>query len=138
MIRIFADTERYDWNDTSWKTGVPTTPATTLSGTTEQKTAGYDLSATGADGFTLYPEVDFDSTPTDNVEVKIYGSYDGSDWADTPFHTYTISKDTDPNLDPEEIVTGFPHVQFGVVQDGSTDSHEVSSIRIRTWTWGSA
>ena len=61
-----------------------------------------------SDAFTLDPgesahvqvEADFPSTPTDDLEVRLYGTLDDSseNWDDTPFqYLGTLDKGTDPN-----------------------------------------
>lgn len=107
----------------------------TLSGTTETFTSGVDMVTNGYEGAHVTPEVDFNGSPTDDVEVALYGSLDGTNWDDTPVSRRMISKNTAPHQ------TSFPvrdlaYWRLGFKQTGSTDSHDVRAA-YRPWRWQS-
>jgi hypothetical protein len=96
----------------------------TLSGTTPTESSDVDLETDNYLGAVIVPEVDFDSTPTDYVDVYVYYSQDGINYNDTPDQTRRISNATDPNqIDLE--VTNRQHFKVALVQSGSTDNHNV-------------
>ena len=109
---------------------------TTLSGTTEEYSSGVDFATVGKEGAHVIVEVDFDSTPTDDVKVKLYGSLDGTDWDDTPMAEQTIDKGTDPNQ-VSFIVRDVAYFRLGFQQTGATDSHNVRAA-YKDWDWNSA
>jgi len=107
----------------------------TLSGTTESFSSDVDLETNGYDGSHVIVEVNFDSTPTDDVEVAIYGSLDGSNYDDTPIFSQQIDKDTDPNQ-ISLVIKDLLHFRIGVKQTGSTDSHDVRAY-VQSWNYSS-
>jgi len=96
----------------------------TLSGTTETLSSDVDLETDNYVGAVITPEGDFDSTPTDHVDVRIYWSLDGTNYSDTADQTFRIDKATDPNQRGMKI-WDVPHFKVGMVQTGATDSHNV-------------
>ena len=124
------------WTSQTWIEGDGTPTWTTLSGTTEEYSSSVDLGTNGYDLIYIWPEVDFDATPTDDVDVKLYSSPDGgTSWDDTPFYTMRIDKGTDPNQLPIKLKDPPPDIRVGMVQTGSTDSHNVRcSYKASRWT----
>ena len=110
---------------------------TTLSGVTEEYSASVDLETDGYEGATLEIGIDFDVTPTDNVEIRVYASKDGSYVAtDLPFiGPIEIDNGVDI-LSLHLIVRDLPHFRVGIKQTGSTDSHNVRAYH-RRWRWQS-
>jgi hypothetical protein len=109
----------------------------TLSGTTPSNSSDIDFETSGEFGAHVIVEVNFDSTPTNYVDVKLYGSLDGSNYADTPYATRRIDKATDPNQIDVPLDGRFAHHIVSVVQTGSTDSHDVRAY-IQKYTGESA
>lgn len=97
----------------------------TLSGATPSDSADVDFETSGQFGAHVIVEVDFDSTPTDYVDVKLYGSLDGTNYDDTPYVTRRIDKAVDPNQISMLLSGEFAHHKVTVVQSGTTDSHNV-------------
>ncbi len=78
-------------------------------------------------------EMNYDPGPTDEVEIAIYGSLDGTNYDDSPM--YKIRGDHD--VDPQQfsfIIRDVLHARIGVVQTGSTDSHDVRAY-VQRWRW---
>ncbi len=99
---------------------------TTLSGATEELSATINNTTTGYDSLYIHPEVDFDGTPTDNVEVRVYSSLDGTNWVDTPsYGPLVIDKGTDPNQVEIVVLEPGPYTRIGMKQTGAVDSHNV-------------
>ncbi|MBW1723501.1 MAG: hypothetical protein JRJ78_15770 [Deltaproteobacteria bacterium] len=61
----------------------------TLSGTTESFSSNVDMATNGYEGAHVIVEMDYDGTPTDEVEISIYGSLDGTNYDDTPLSSKT-------------------------------------------------
>jgi len=118
MARTAGSKYQHDWNDDSWTTGAPTTPAETLSGTTESVTGAIDARTYW--GLQITADIDYDVGPTDSVTINIRGSVDGTNFDDTPI------------ADPEQLTIMIwnppAYVQVGFVQSGSTDSHDISTV----------
>jgi len=97
---------------------------TTLSGTTEEDSDSFDLSTSGYDGVQLSVSIDYDATPTDEVEIHLYSSQDGVSWDSTPFNFLMGDSGEDPQT-ISLLVNGIPYLKVGFQQTGSTDSHNV-------------
>jgi len=105
----------------------------TLSGTTESFSSNVDMVTNGYEGAHVIMEMDYDDTPTDEVEISIYGSLDGTNYDDTPLWNI----EGDKSVDPQQlslIVRDVAHFRIGVKQTGSTDSHNVRAY-VRTWNY---
>ena len=97
----------------------------TCSGTTPVVSSDVDFETSGQFGAHVIAEVNFDSTPTDYVDVKLYGSLDGTNYDDTPYATKRIDKATDPNQISLLLSGDFAHHLVTMTQSGATDSHDV-------------
>lgn len=107
----------------------------TLSGTTESYSTDVDMETNGYEGAHVTVEIDYNSSPTDEVKIKLYGSLDGSNYDDTPI----LEMQGDKSIDPQQlsfIVKDLAHFRIGIQQTGSTDSHNVRSY-IQCWNYQS-
>ena len=107
----------------------------TLSGTTESYSSDVDLETNGYEGAHVVVEINYDSTPTDEVKIKLYGSLDGSNYDDTPIW----EMEGDESVDPQQlsfVIKGLAHFRIGVQQTGSTDSHDVR-VYVQCWNYQS-
>ena len=97
----------------------------TLSGTTQQFSSVIDCN--GWLGFAVTVEVDFDGTPTDNVNVNLYRCRDATPTNpdDVGQVIAQLDKATDPNQRTFVIFGEARYNRIGVVQTGSTNSHDV-------------
>jgi len=109
---------------------------TTLSGTTEEFSADVDMETNGYEGAHVTVEIDYDSTPTDEVKIKLYGSLDGTNYDDTPIWEMKGDKGTDPQQ-LSFVVKDLAHFRLGFQQTGSTDSHDVRAY-VQCWNYQSA
>jgi hypothetical protein len=109
----------------TWIEGDASPTWTTLSGTTEEYSQTIDNTSNGYDVLHLFPEVDFDNSPTDNVWFSVYGSPDGTNWNDVADYKFLIDKGTDPCQVGFAIPDPPPYTRVGFKQSGSTDSHNV-------------
>jgi hypothetical protein len=107
----------------------------TLSGTTESYSSDIDMETNGYEGAHITVEIDYDSSPTDDVKIKLYGSLDGSGYDDTPIWEMQGDKSVDPQQ-LSFIVKDLAHFRIGVRQTGSTDSHDVRSY-VQCWNYQS-
>jgi hypothetical protein len=80
-------------------------------------------------------EIDYDATPTDEVNIKLYGSLDGTNYDDTPIWEMQGDKSVDPQQ-LSFIVRDLAHFKLGVQQTGSTDSHNVRAY-VQCWNYQS-
>ena len=106
-----------------------------LSGTTESFSSDVDLETNGYEGAHLIVEIDYDSSPTDQVKIKLYGSLDGSDYDDSPIW----EMQGDKSIDPQQlsfIIRDLAHFRIGIKQTGSTDSHNVRAY-VQCWNYQS-
>ncbi|MBN2315449.1 MAG: hypothetical protein JXM79_16080 [Sedimentisphaerales bacterium] len=107
----------------------------TLSGTTESYSTDVDMETNGYEGAHVIIEMDYDSSPTDEVKIKLYGSLDGSNYDDTPI----LEMQGDNSVDPQQlsfIVKDLAHFRIGIQQTGSTDSHHVRAY-VQCWNYQS-
>ncbi len=109
---------------------------TTLSGTTEEYSSDVDLETNGYEGAHVIVEINNDSTPTDEVRIKLYGSLDSSNYDDTPIWEMQGDKSTDPQQ-LSFIVKDLAHFRLGFQQTGSTDSHDVRAY-VQCWNYTSS
>lgn len=106
----------------AWGSAVSATQLTSI-------TSQQFFSFTGSTQVTLNPGesahvvVDFNppSTPTDHLNVRVYGSLDGTNYDDTPYIALQIDKGTDPNQ-ASFIVSGLYSFRIGVSRSGTTDT----------------
>ena len=107
----------------------------TLSGTTEAYSTDVDMETNGYEGAHVTVEIDYDSSPTDEVKIKLYGSLDGSNYDDTPIW----EMEGDKSVDPQQlsfIVKDLTHFRIGVQQTGSSNSHDVRAY-VQCWNYQS-
>lgn len=105
----------------------------TLSGTTEVYSSDVDMVTNGFEGAHLIVEIDYDSSPTDHVKIKLYGSINGTDYDDTPIW----EMQGDQSIDPQQlsfIIKDLAHFRIGIQQTGSTNSHNVRAY-VRNWNY---
>lgn len=105
----------------------------TLLGVTEQYSSDIDLESGGYDGAQVVVEVNFDTTPTDYVDVALYGSLDGTNFDDTSLWGQRIDKLTSPNQ-ISFVVRDLAHARVGVKQTGNVNSHDVR-IYVQKWKY---
>lgn len=108
----------------------------TLSGTTESFSSDVDLESNGYEGAHLVVEINYDASPSDEVEISLYGSLDGSNYDDTPLWTVQGDSGTDPQQ-LSFIVKDLAHFKIGAKQTGSTDSHDVRAY-VQCWNYQSS
>lgn len=107
----------------------------TLSGMTESFSSDVDLESNGYEGAHLVVEINYDASPSDEVEISLYGSLDGSNYDDTPLWTIQGDSGTDPQQ-LSFIIKDLAHFRIGVKQTSSTDSHDVRAY-VQCWNYQS-
>lgn len=108
---------------------------TTLSGTTEATSDDVDLETNGYEGAHVIVEIDYDSTPTDQVKINLYGSLDGTNYDDTPIWEMQGDKTVDPQQ-LSFVIKDLAHFRLGFQQTGSSDSHNVRAY-VQAWNYQS-
>jgi hypothetical protein len=123
------------WTAEAWINAAGAGSFDTLSGTTEEYTSTVDLATNGYDLVTFWCDLNFDATPTDDMDVKVYSSPDGgTDWDDIPIYTIRVDSATDPAQFAITIQNPPPTLRLGFVQTGSTDTHDFRcSYKAANW-----
>ena len=127
-------TNKKNWTSTSQVIGTGD-GYIALSGTTESFSSDVDLETNGYEGAHVFVEIDYDATPTDEVEISFYGSLDGFNYDDTPLWNVRGDKSVDPQQ-LSFIIKDVAHFRLGVKQTGTTDSHNVRAY-YRAWNYTS-
>jgi len=125
-------TNKKNWTSTSQVIGTGD-GYIALSGTTESFSSDVDLETNGYEGAHVIVEIDYDATPTDEVEISFYGSLDGFNYDDTPLWNVRGDKSVDPQQ-LSFIIKDVAHFRVGVKQTGGTDSHNVRAY-VRSWNY---
>lgn len=86
------------------------------------------------EGCMVQIDADFVSSPTDNMLVNVYARQDDTNYDITPFMTFVLDKDTDPNRVTFVVEKVF-EFRVGVQRDGSTDAHTSAQMDSRLWKW---
>jgi len=107
----------------------------TLSGTTESDSSDADLETNGYEGAHVIVEINYDTSPTDEVKIKLYGSLDGTNYDNTPIWEMQGDKGVDPQQ-LSFIIKDLAHFRISVQQTGSTDSHDVRAY-VQCWNYQS-
>ena len=80
-------------------------------------------------------DADFPASPTDDLEVYVQASLDGSTWDDTAITSFAIDNGTDPNQ-VSFIVKDVAHFRLYCKRSGSTDTITVTA-RYQAWRYQS-
>lgn len=97
--------------------------------------SGVDLQTNGYEAAHVIVEADFAATPTDDLDVTVFGSLDGTDFDDVGVNTIRIDNATDP-AQISLIVHDLAYFRIGTKQTGSTDSHSARCY-VNAWRWDS-
>lgn len=107
----------------------------TLSGTTESYSSDVDLETNGYEGAHVIVEINYDTSPADEVKIKLYGSLDGTNYDDTSIWEMQGDKGVDPQQ-LSFVIKDLAHFRISVQQTGSTDSHDVRAY-VQCWNYQS-
>jgi len=123
------------WTSETWINAAGSGSFDTLAGTTEEYTSAVDLATNGYDVVTFWPDINFDGTPTDDIDINVYSSPDGgTDWDDIPIYTIRVDSAIDPAQLAITIVNPPPTLRVGFVQTGATDTHDFRcSYKAANW-----
>lgn len=123
---------RKDWGDAVQIEGTDD-GYTTLSGTTEAYSDNVNMADQGYEACQVTVEIDYDTAPTDEVSIKLYGSLDGVIYDNMPMWTVQGDKSVDPTR-MSFVIEDLAHFRLGFVQAGSTDSHNIRAY-YRPWRY---
>ena len=126
----WAATAKRTWTATTF-INAATEAYDTLAGTTEEYTSAVNMVTNGYLGAHVEVDLNFDATPTDNLIINVWTSLDGSTWSDIAANSITVDNGTDP-AQLGFVVEGWAYFRIGVVQDGSTDTHDFR-VSYRAW-----
>lgn len=104
-----------------------------VSVTTGSYSSDVDLETNGYEGVHITIDADFPASPTDDLEVYIQGSLDGTDYDDTAMYAFVIDKGTDPNQ-VGFIIRDVAHFRLYCKRSGSTDTITVTA-KYKPWRW---
>lgn len=92
-----------------------------------------DLETLGYDGAQVTVDANFPVSPTDDLNLEVRASDDGTDFDITPLFPLTISKDTDPNR-VTFFVMDVARFKINAARSGSTDTIIVT-IAVKPWRY---
>ena len=95
-----------------------------------------DLESGGYEGAHVTVEGDFPGSPSDDLEVYVQASLDGTNYDDTALYSFVIDKDTDPNQ-VSFLVREVAHFRLYCKRSGSTDTITVTA-KYQPWRYQSA
>lgn len=95
-----------------------------------------DLETNGYEGAHVTIYADFPSSPTDNLEVYVQASLDGTNFDNTALFSFVIDKGTDPNQ-VSFIVKDVAQFRLYCKRSGTTDTITVTT-KYQPWRWQSA
>lgn len=77
-------------------------------------------------------DVDFVTTPTDDMVVSVYGTLDDTseNWDDVPLLQFVVDNGTDPSA-VSFLITGVYKFRVGVAASGATDTHTSADMSHR-------
>ena len=117
----------------SWSS--ETTIMNAVSVTTGSYSSAVDLETNGYEGAHVTVDADFPTSPTDDLEVYVQASLDGSTWDDTAITSFVIDNGTDPNQ-VSFIVKDVAHFRLYCKRSGSTDTITVTA-KYQAWRYQS-
>ena len=93
-------------------------------GSSEVFTGDVDLETNGYQGALLVVKGTFVASPTDDLEVRVYGSLDGNyNGNENPVLAYTLEKvDGGENIMQTVPIFTVPHFRIGLKSSGTTDT----------------
>ena len=116
--------------------GTETIIMNAVSVTTGSYSSDVDLETNGYEGAHVTADADFPASPTDNLEVYVQGSLDGTNYDDTALCSFVVDKGTDPNQ-VSFIIKDVAHFRLYCKRSGSTDTITVTA-KYQPWRYGSA
>jgi hypothetical protein len=118
----------------SW--GTETTIMNAVSVTTGSYSSDVDLETNGYEGAHVTVYADFPSSPTDNLEVYVQASLDGTNYDTTALCSLVMDKATDPNQ-VSFVIRDVTHFRLYCKRSGSTDTITVTA-KYQPWRYQSA
>lgn len=118
----------------SWSS--ETTIMNAVSVTTGSYSSAVDLETNGYEGAHVTVDADFPASPTDDLEVHVQASLDGSTWDDTAITSFVIDNGTDANQ-VSFVVKDVAHFRLYCKRSGSTDTITVTA-KYQAWRYQSA
>ena len=116
--------------------GAESTIMNGVSVTTGSYSSDVDLESNGYEGAHVTVEPDFPASPSDDLELYVQASLDGTNYDDTALYSFVIDKGTDPNQ-VSIIVRDVAHFRLYCKRSGSTDTITVTA-KYQPWRWQSA
>ena len=102
--------------------------------TTEQYTTNCDLETDGQEGAQLHLKYKTSTGTTDDLEVKVYASEDGTNFDDIPTWSQTFPNDGTTETEISFIVKDLLNFRVGLARSGSTDTF-YAHLTYQAWNW---
>ncbi len=106
-----------------------------VSVTTGSYSSAVDLATDGYEGAHVTVDADFPASPTDDLEIQVQASIDGSNWDDTPLQAVVLENDNDPNQ-ISFTIRDVAQFRLYCKRSGSTDTITVTA-KSRAWRYQS-
>jgi len=102
---------------------------------TERFSTDVDLETDGYEGAHCHLMYDSSGT-TDDLEVAVYASLDGTNYDDLSMFKFTADKNSGAETEMSFIVKDVAHFRVGLKRSGSTDTYDVH-LTCQRWNWQS-
>ncbi len=106
-----------------------------VSVTTGSYSSAVDLETDGYEGAHVTLDANFPGSPTDDLEVHVQASLDGTNWDDTALLCFEVDNGTDPNQ-VSFVVRDVAQFRVYCKRNGSTDTIVVTAKCMR-WRYSS-
>jgi hypothetical protein len=102
---------------------------------TERFSSDVDLETDGHEGVHCHLKYDASGT-TDDLEVAIYSSLDGTNYDDIAMHKFTADNNGGAETEISFVVKDIAHFRVGLKRSGSTDTFE-AHLTCQRWNYNS-
>lgn len=102
--------------------------------TTEQYSSNCDMETNGYEGAQLHLKYKTSAGTTDDLEVKVYGSEDGTNFDDIPTWSQTFANNGVTETEVSFIIKDLLNFRVGLARSGSTDTF-YAHLSYQAWNW---
>jgi hypothetical protein len=102
--------------------------------TTEQYSSACDMIASGQEGAQLHLKYKTSSGTTDDLEVKVYASEEGTNFDDIPTWSQTFANNGTTETEVSFVIKDLLNFRVGLARSGSTDTY-YAHLTYRAWNW---
>ena len=105
--------------------------------TTEQYSSNCDMETNGYEGTQLHLKYKTSSGTTDDIEVKVYASEDGTNFDDIPTWSQTFPNNGVTETEVSFVIKDLLNFRVGLARSGSTDTF-YAHLSYQAWNWNIA